>query len=54
MLLWPNILEFVQNFKKEPSPQSNDPYERRLGEVLAFVRRKKAEAIAKQEEGTTE
>lgn len=54
VLLWPNILEFVQNFKKEPSPQSNDPYERRLGEVLAFVRRKKAEAIAKQEEGTTE
>lgn len=54
VLLWPNILEFVQNFKKEPSPQSNDPYERRLGQVLAFVRRKKAEAIAKQEEGTTE
>ena len=54
VLLWPNIIEFVQNFKKEPSLQSNDPYERRLGEVLAFVRRKKAEAIAKQEEGTTE
>lgn len=47
VLLWPNIQEFVHaNSGKEPSPQSNDPYEKRLGEVLAFVRRKFAEAQA--------
>lgn len=51
VLLWPNILEFVANFRKEPSPQSNDPYEKRLGEVLAFVRRKFAEAKANAPQG---
>ena len=46
VLLWPNVQEFYSNYGKPPSPQSNDPYERRLGEVLAFVRRMKAEAMA--------
>ena len=46
LLLWPNIQEFAQTYHKEPSPQSNDPYERRLGEVLAFIRRKVAESKA--------
>lgn len=47
VLLWPNVQEFYSTYSKAPSPQSNDPYERRLGEVLAFVRRMKAEAMAK-------
>lgn len=48
VLLWPNVQEFVASHKMEPSPMSNDPYEKRLGEVLAFVRRKLAENMAKQ------
>lgn len=48
VLLWPNVQEFVSSHKMEPSPMSNDPYEKRLGEVLAFVRRKLAENMAKQ------
>lgn len=46
VLLWPNVQEFYAEHQQEPSPQSNDPYERRLGEVLAFVRRKQAERLA--------
>ncbi len=48
VLLWPNVQEFVSSHRMEPSPMSNDPYEKRLGEVLAFVRRKLAENMAKQ------
>lgn len=47
VLLWPNVQEFYSTYSKAPSSQSNDPYERRLGEVLAFVRRMKAESMAK-------
>lgn len=45
-LLWPNVEEFYESFSKEPSSHSNDPYEKRLGEVLAFVRKKTAELMA--------
>lgn len=45
-LLWPNIEEFFENYGKEPSTNSNDPYEKRLGEVLAFVRKRVAELQA--------
>lgn len=45
-LLWPNVEEFFTSFGKEPSTNSNDPYEKRLGEVLAFVRKRTAELIA--------
>lgn len=48
VLLWPNVQEFFAMNREEPSPMSNDPYEKRLGEVLAFLRRKKAESLAKQ------
>lgn len=49
VLLWPNVQEFAATHNKmEPSPMSNDPYEKRLGEVLAFIRRKLAEKMAKQ------
>lgn len=46
LLLWPNVQEFRKKYGKPPSIQANDPYERRLGEVLAFVRRKIAENLA--------
>lgn len=45
-LLWPHVEDFFTSFGKEPSTNSNDPYEKRLGEVLAFVRKKTAELIA--------
>lgn len=45
-LLWPNIEEFFESFGKEPSSNSNDPYEKRLGEALAFVRKRVAELQA--------
>lgn len=45
-LLWPNIEEFFESFGKEPSSNSNDPYEKRLGEVLAFMRKRVRELQA--------
>lgn len=48
VLLWPNVQEFVQEHGKEPMLLSNDPYEKRLAEVLAFVRRRLAEMKAQQ------
>ncbi len=45
-LLWTNIEDFVGQYGKEPSPDSNDPYEKRLGEVLAFARKRLAEMRA--------
>lgn len=48
VLLWPNVQEFYDTHKVKPSAMSNDPYEKRLGEVLAFVCRKVAEKQAKQ------
>lgn len=46
VLLWPNVQEFVRDFGKEPDLRSNDQYEKRLAEVLAFVRRRLAEVKA--------
>lgn len=43
VLLWPNVKDFKRKFGVEPNLNSSDPYEKRLAEVLAFVRRKKAE-----------
>lgn len=48
VLLWPNVNEFVREHQVEPSPMSKDPYEKRLGEVLAYVRKKLAEKKANQ------
>lgn len=45
VLLWPNIKDFKRQFGVEPNLNSSDPYEKRLAEVLAFVRRKKAENL---------
>lgn len=49
VLLWPNVQSFVKDAGVKPSLTSNDPYERRLAEVLAFLMRKKAERLAAQQ-----
>jgi hypothetical protein len=48
ILLWPNVQGFVKEHGVLPSLKSDDMYERRLAEVLAFLRRKKAEQMASQ------
>lgn len=48
VLLWPNLQEFVHEHQMRPSLVSNDPYEKRLAEVLAFVMKRKAEFLAKE------
>ena len=48
VLSWPNVNEFVREHRVEPSSTSKDPYEKRLGEVLAYVRNKMAEKLAKK------
>ena len=50
VLLWPNIEEFVKEFGARPSIMSNDPYEKRLAEALAFIQKKKAERLAAQQQ----
>lgn len=45
-LLWPYIREFKLKTHRNPSPTAADDYERRLGEVLSYIRAKKAEAAA--------
>ncbi|MEK7255674.1 MAG: DEAD/DEAH box helicase [Bacteroidota bacterium] len=40
-LIWDKIKDFVATHKRDPSLQANDPLERRLAEVLAFLRVKK-------------
>lgn len=42
VLLWDKIKDFKRQFGVNPSLQSNDAFERRLTEVLAFVRDQKA------------
>lgn len=50
VLLWSNIEEFVKEFGARPSIMSNDPYEKRLAEALAFLQKKKAERLAAQQQ----
>jgi hypothetical protein len=40
-LLWPKIIEFAATIRREPSLDSLDPHERRLGEALAYIRQVK-------------
>ncbi|WP_209330010.1 DEAD/DEAH box helicase [Lunatimonas salinarum] len=40
-ILWPKIQEFVKTFQKEPSINSNDPLERRMGECLIYLKEEK-------------
>lgn len=49
LLLWPNLNSFIEETGMKPSLTSNDPYEKRLAEVFAFLARKKAERLAAQQ-----
>lgn len=46
VILWPRINEFIKDKGREPSPQSGDAIEKRLGEALAYIRRKAQERKA--------
>lgn len=46
-ILWPRIVEFKKTTGNEPSTTANDPFEKRLAEALAYLKRKKAEQMAK-------
>jgi len=37
-ILWPKIQEFVKTYGKEPSLNSNDPMERRMGECIIYLK----------------
>ena len=39
-VLWPKVNDFVQKMQREPNLDSNDPYERRLAEVLLYAKRR--------------
>lgn len=41
LLLWPKIKEFKINYGKEPSINANDPLERRMAEVLIYLKDQK-------------
>jgi len=45
VLLWPRIKDFKRQFGVEPALNASDAYEKRLAEVLAYVRNKKAQQI---------
>lgn len=40
-ILWPKIQEFVKTYGKEPSLNSNDPLERRMGECIIYLKEQK-------------
>lgn len=42
------VTEFAQKMHREPSLDSNDPYERRLAEVLLYAKRRMMERNGKQ------
>lgn len=42
-VLWPKVTEFARKMQREPSLDSNDPYERRLAEVLLYAKRRMLE-----------
>lgn len=44
-ILWPKIKEFVQKNKREPNVNSYDDYEKRLAEVLSYIRIQKAKEL---------
>lgn len=46
LLLWPNLNSFIEETGMKPSLTSNDPYEKRLAEVFAFLAKKQAERLA--------
>ena len=42
LALWPKINEFVVKMQRHPSLDSVDPYERRLAEVLVYIKKIKS------------
>lgn len=48
VLLWENVKAFKREYSVTPSLNANDAYERRLAEVLAYVRNKKAQQMQSQ------
>lgn len=46
VVLWPRINEFRREKDREPSVTAGDAYERRLGEALAYIKRKAQERKA--------
>ena len=45
IILWPEVKKFTRDFGRKPSINSNDAYERRLAEILAFIRDLKAKRM---------
>lgn len=50
LILWPSIKTFVAKHNREPDAHSSDDYERRLGEVLAYIRNRKAQKLVAEQE----
>jgi len=48
IVLWKHVLDFRRDKGREPSVRAADAFERRLGDALAFVKRKKAEQLLAQ------
>ena len=46
-MLWPRINEFVRNNNRMPDKDSDDPLEKRMAEALIYIRRQKAERMAR-------
>lgn len=46
VIFWPRINEFRKEKGREPSVTAGDPYERRLGDALAYIKRKAQERKA--------
>ena len=42
-VLWPKVTDFARKMQREPNLDSNDPYERRLAEVLLYAKRRMLE-----------
>lgn len=49
LLLWHDIQKFIKEYHRSPDLNSFDPYEKRLAEVFAFIRREKAKDLAKKQ-----
>jgi hypothetical protein len=47
VVLWPKIVEFTRANSREPSLTGNDALERRYAEALAYIKRRKQQAMSK-------
>ena len=46
VLMWPKIVAFMKNRNRQPSKNSEDAIERRMAEVITYVRNQKAKREA--------